>query len=239
MGGTFSRFNVTDWETVDGGLKDATETVDGSEPTQHHSILTLKKQNIVNQRDFEVRDESEELLYTSRPIEGTTKWFDLLDKDAKPLFCVQTDSLRTYWQVYSYAPVWEGQQADEDATKEAGDGGLYRKVRIDISWDKCHGEVRPMVKSEKDPMGVLGEGKEPVLRVEEIKSLTAQYQSYVPNDALLDKALHPPLVGWWMWEHTPNRHQIKMHLAKGTDKALHCLVAIITNLVYIEKRSEE
>jgi hypothetical protein len=34
-----------------------------------------------------------------------------------------------------------------------------------------------------------------------------------------------------------NRHQIKMHLAKGTDQALHCLMAIITNQVYVETQS--
>jgi hypothetical protein len=237
MGGASSRFGETDWETVDGGLKETSETVDGTEPTKHHRILTLKKQNIVNQRDFEVRSEMEELLYTSKPIEGTTKCFDLLDKDARKLFCIQTDSLRSQWQVYSYSPVWEGQVADPDAK---GGDALYRKARIDISWNKYHGEVHPVMQSEDvDPMGVLSLDEEPVLRVEEIKSITAQYQSYVPKDALLDNAMHPPLVSWWVWERTPNLYQIKMHLAKGTDIALHCLVAITTNLVYVEKNSEE
>jgi hypothetical protein len=46
-----------------------------------------------------------------------------------------------------------------------------------------------------------------------------------------------PLCGYWVWEHTPTKHQIKMHLAKNTDRALHCLLAIITNQVDVEKKS--
>jgi hypothetical protein len=234
MGGASSRFAETDWNAVDGGLRDTKDTVDGRQPTTHHTILTLKKSNVVNQREFEIRDDLDELLYTSKPIEGTSKWFDLFDALGKKLFCIQTDSLRSQWQVHSYAPNWEGQMADPDVKSEAP---LYRKARIGITWNKYHGEVHPFVQSDSDAMGVATET--PLLRCEEIAGITAQCQSYVPKDVLLDNALHPPLVGWWVREHTLNRHQMKMHLAKGADIALHCIVAITTNMVNIEKKAEE
>ena len=201
MGSATSRFGDTDWNTVGGGLTQASHTIDGAEPTKAHSILTLKKQTLVNQRAFEIRNDVDELLYTSQPIEGTTKWFDFFNKSGVKLFCIQTNADRSFWNVYSYQPVWPGQAVDDEATRSIPNGTpLYRKGRIDISWNKHHGEYIPIIPSpEEDPMGVPATTEEPLLRVEEIKSITGQYQSYVPQDALLDNALHPPLAGWWVW----------------------------------------
>lgn len=234
MGGATSHFADTDWDKSDGGLHEADQTIDKRPPTSCHSILTLKKYNLVNQRDFEIRDDSDELLYTSKGIEGTTKWFDLLDASGKKLFCVQTDLARAEWNIFSYEANWEGQEAASD--------GLYRKARIDIIWNKYRGEVHLYAPGESDPKGeISGPALDPILRCEEIRSITAQFQSYVPTPqtpVLLDNALHPPLAGWWVWEHTQRRHQLKMHLAKGTDIALHCLVAIVCNMVQVEKQAD-
>jgi hypothetical protein len=237
MGGASSHFADTDWDKNDGGLRDASETLDGRPPTSCHVILTLKKENVVNQRDFEIRDDADEFLYSSKAIEGTSKWFDLLDDKGNKLFCIQTDSnARAEWIIYSYARNWAGQQVSFN--------GLYAKARIDITWNKYHGQVHLYSPSESNPQGeVKVEQEQPtgsILKCEEIKSLTAQFQSFVPSKqgSAADAVLHPPLAGWWCWEHTERRHQLKMHLCKGTDIALHCIVAIVCNMVNVEKQAD-
>jgi hypothetical protein len=234
MGGASSHFADTDWDKNDGGLREASETLDGRPPTVSHSILTLKKHNLVNQRDFEVRDydADDELLYSSKGIEGTTKWFDLLDAKGDKLFWIQTDKARAEWIIYSYSPNW--------ADQEASFNGQYAKARIDITWNKYHGEVHLFSPSESDPKGAVQADEPPILKCEDIQSITAQFQSFVPSKQgpLVDNALHPPLAGWWVWEHTDRRHQLKMHLSKGTDIALHCVVAIVCNMVNVEKQAD-
>jgi hypothetical protein len=46
-----------------------------------------------------------------------------------------------------------------------------------------------------------------------------------------------PLVGYWNWEHTLRTQKMKMHLAKGTDLALHVVVAILVNQVRYERNA--
>jgi hypothetical protein len=46
-----------------------------------------------------------------------------------------------------------------------------------------------------------------------------------------------PLVGYWIWEHTLRSHKIKLHVAKGTDLALHVVLAIIANQVRFERHA--
>lgn len=236
MGGASSRFAETDWENASAGVK---ETIDGSVPYEHLSILTLKKNNsIVDQRSFEVRNDMDEILYTSKPIVGSTKWFDLCSASGEKLFCVHTDDLHEKWTIFTYNPVWEDQQGEENLV---GKEKIYRKARIDINHGKSHGQVFPYVQDwehDTDFKGVASDKS--LLKVEEIKSKTAQFQSYIPQPVLKDNPLvHPAPCGWWVWENTPNRHQMKMHLVKDSDIALHCIVAITANLVYVEKQSFE
>jgi hypothetical protein len=79
--------------------------------------------------------------------------------------------------------------------------------------------------------------EESILKVEEINSITAQHQSFYPKVKVVDEMVHPPLTGWWVWENTLKTHQMKMHLAKGSDIALHCILAISTNMVNVEKKA--
>ena len=46
-----------------------------------------------------------------------------------------------------------------------------------------------------------------------------------------------PLIGYWNWEHSLRTQKMKMHLAKGTDLALHVVVAIIVNQVRYERNA--
>lgn len=236
MGGAASKFDDTDWTKADGGLREASQTIDGAMPTTHHTILTLKKQSLVNQRDYDIRDDQDILLYTTKGVQGTVKSFDLYSKGGERLFRVETDALRDKWDIYVYGkPAFPGQQPDAVATSKAGEA-LYRKARVAVTWDKHSGSVHLYGEAtgdgEKDASGVVQDAS--ILKVEEIRSVTLQYQSYVPKGIDLP---HPPLDGYWVWEHTLNSHAIKMRLAKGTDIALHCLVAVMTNMVSLERNA--
>jgi hypothetical protein len=46
-----------------------------------------------------------------------------------------------------------------------------------------------------------------------------------------------PLIGYWKWENTWTTHQMKMHVAKGSDLALHVVMAIIANQVRYERNA--
>jgi hypothetical protein len=247
MGGATSRFADTAWDQVHGGLKDSTETIDGSPPTPGHTILTLRRPNIVNQRQFDIMNDLDEVIYQSLPVEATTKDFDVLSNNNRLFRVHATDYSHSTWVIYSMQPAFDEQVADHSLTDASGESFLYRKARIDIAWDKHAGDVMLYGPSKEDSRGDIvtfaDDDIEPVvvLKVEEIKSYTAQFQCYRPTTmttpSIADVVVKPPLVGYWVWEHSPNRHQLKMHLAQGTDTALQCLLAIITNQVYVETQS--
>ncbi|GAX24439.1 hypothetical protein FisN_4Lh579 [Fistulifera solaris] len=46
-----------------------------------------------------------------------------------------------------------------------------------------------------------------------------------------------PLVAYWKWEHSFHTQQMKMHLAKNSDLALHVVIAIIANQVRYERNA--
>lgn len=231
MGGAASRFDETDWDAVDGGLREASETVDGAIPTSQHTILTLKKKTLVNQRDYDISDDQDILLFTSKGVQGTVKWFDLCGKGGEKILRVQTDALREKWDVFSYAsPKFAGQQPDVEATEQAGEP-LYRNARVIIATDKHHGAVHLYGQVASDVYG--GVEEQSILKVEEIRSVTLQFQSFVPQNMI--DLHHAPLCGHWVWENTVATHKMKMHLAKGTDVTLHCVLAILSNMVTVER----
>ncbi|CAB9498378.1 expressed unknown protein [Seminavis robusta] len=45
------------------------------------------------------------------------------------------------------------------------------------------------------------------------------------------------LIGYWKWENTWKVHQMKMHVAQGSDLALHVVMAIIANQVRYERNA--
>jgi hypothetical protein len=44
-----------------------------------------------------------------------------------------------------------------------------------------------------------------------------------------------PLVGFWNWDNTMRVHKMKMHVAEGSDLALHVVLAIVTNQLRYER----
>ena len=46
-----------------------------------------------------------------------------------------------------------------------------------------------------------------------------------------------PLIGYWAWENTLRTHKMKMHLAKGSDLALHIVLAVLVNQLRYERNA--
>lgn len=231
MGGATSRFAETDWVKADGGLDPKVDCIDGARPTRSHMIISLSKNSIVSQREFDVRDDQGILLYKTKAVEGTVTWFDVLGAGGQKIMRVEADIQRRHWDVFRFASAtFPGQQPDSDATAKAGEA-LYKAARLDITWDNYHATLSLYGKDEQ-PEGVVDtSGKvvgDPILRVEEIKSITAQFQTYLPHK-------NEGLVGFWVWEHTVKTHRIKMHLAKNSDMALHVALAVMTNMVHTQR----
>jgi hypothetical protein len=44
-----------------------------------------------------------------------------------------------------------------------------------------------------------------------------------------------PLIGFWNWDNTMRVHKMKMHVAEGSDLALHVVLAIVTNQLRYER----
>lgn len=230
MGGAASHFAGTNWETADGGVS---ETFDGSKPTSDHSIFQVTKQNLVNQRDCELKDEDGTLLYTTKSVQGTTKDFEVLNEGGK-LLHVHTGDLKSQWEIFSYKPNYEGQAA---VSLDKVEGDLYRKARVTIAWDKYHGVIDLYEQSAEDPQGALS--KNTILKIEEIKSITPQFQSFVPRVLSPKVSLaFPQLSGYWLREHTAKSDKMKIHLSKNTDVVLHCILVVITNIVRVERQAE-
>jgi hypothetical protein len=232
MGGAASHFADTNWETADGGV---TDTFDGAKPTSDHSIFQVTKQNLVSQRECELKDEDGALLYATKPVQGTTKDFDVLGSDSTKLFHVHTGESKSHWEIFSYKPNYDGQAP---VPVEKAEGDLYRKAKVTVAWDKYHGVINLYEQSPDDPQGVLS--KSHILKIEEIKSITPQFQSFVPRVLSPKMGLaHPQLSGYWVREHTAKTDLMKIHLAKNTDIVLHCIMVVITNIVHVERNSEQ
>lgn len=135
MGGGTSKFDVTDWARASGELQSSQQTIDGSPPTSEYKIITLIKRGM-NQREFDIVDEKQNLLYTTRPVPGTLAWFDVLGPTScgtyeDLLLRIQVDLARRTWMVYRYnTPVFEGQRpANLDPV-------LYKSACITVSWSR-------------------------------------------------------------------------------------------------------
>jgi hypothetical protein len=77
----------------------------------------------------------------------------------------------------------------------------------------------------------------PNLRVASLPSSPAT-NDYNINEGEDPSALErESLIGYWNWQNTWKIHQVKMHLAQGSDLALHVCLAIIVNQVRYERNA--
>lgn len=147
MGGASSLFHVNDWEKADGKLTSSDQTIDRSPPTTAYGIYYLSKRKL-NQREFDVTDADDNLLFTTRAVIGTICCFDVLGKGIDEyLFRVTVDIARRYWIVYRFhTSSFDGQIHDETESAKAtadlkeknipGPIKLFKVCCITVSWSR-------------------------------------------------------------------------------------------------------
>lgn len=141
MGGSSSRFEETDWNKADGKLTSQDQTIDNASPTSIYGVYYLTKLG-VNQRDYDVTDRESNLLYSTRAVEGTLSWFDVLGQGIDEyLLRVQVDLSRRYWVVYRYGvPAFAGQVCSKTSRGRL-EMPLYRKACITVTWARYYAVV--------------------------------------------------------------------------------------------------
>ena len=114
-----SKFEETDWSVADGKLRSPEDTLDGSPPLSKYSIFYLHKKGF-SQREFDITDEAQNLVYSTRPVPGTIACFDVLGKGLDEFVLrVNVDIARRYWIVCRYqVPTFEGQRPDKEASEK-------------------------------------------------------------------------------------------------------------------------
>ena len=159
MGGATSRFEDTNWDAANGQLESISDTIDGCPPTERYEMYEILKK-AVNQREFDIVDSNQNLLYTTRPVPGTLAWFDVLGPGSVGEYQdyrlrVHVDLSRRTWVVYRYSkPVFAGQKPAMKCTPQLGnktnaaetgndDDGkplqqyeLYKTAHITVSWSR-------------------------------------------------------------------------------------------------------
>lgn len=114
-----SKFEETDWLAADGKLRNLEDTLDGSPPLSKYSVFYLHKKGF-SQREFDITDEAQNLVYSTRPVPGTIACFDVLGKGLDEyVLRVNVDIARRYWIVCRYhVPTFEGQRPDKEASEK-------------------------------------------------------------------------------------------------------------------------
>jgi hypothetical protein len=149
MGGATSKLDENDWEKADGKLISGSEyTLDGAPPTEAYGVYLLTKKG-VNQREFDVTDAEQNLIYTTRAVPGTIACFDVLGRGIGDdyLLRVNVGMARRYWTVCRFdVPTFWGQKTDQEAIEKLTaeiDGNktfsmplLYKKCLITVSWSR-------------------------------------------------------------------------------------------------------
>lgn len=147
MGGAKSKFDACEWEKANGKLQDGDCTLDGTRPTAKYGVFILTKK-AVNQREFDVTDAEQNLIYTTRAVPGTIACFDVMGKGMDDyLLRVNVDLRRRYWSVCRFnVCTFAGQKTDQEATekliteiddnKTLANPLLFKKALITVSWSR-------------------------------------------------------------------------------------------------------
>mmetsp|Transcript_11888 Transcript_11888/g.28062 ORF Transcript_11888/g.28062 Transcript_11888/m.28062 type:complete len:251 (+) Transcript_11888:87-839(+) len=236
MGAAESRHEKTDWATVDGGMKDGDVTLAGNTPTHGPKTITLKKTNMVKNRIYDILDDRGNLLLQVKETPVCIQWFELTtpDKGSPPQFQHLARGLKKLktpntWTIVSYLnPAFPGQEADktcrmENEYVEDVQRPLYPIYELHYNASKSHATICPIVKdpSGENKTGVKGE---PVLILEKVKSLNREiYQTSKPGAE--------ELSSYWTWENTFTEHKMVLKTSKGVDLSLHCILAVLVNVV--------
>mmetsp|Transcript_9988 Transcript_9988/g.29552 ORF Transcript_9988/g.29552 Transcript_9988/m.29552 type:complete len:238 (-) Transcript_9988:193-906(-) len=149
MGTSTSRYEQTNWDEADGELKSQSETVDVSPPTANFTKLTIHPKvaipfigqqlpvvgQLVAAREYEVRDDQGDIVYTTKKAEKLEKGFDLLEPDGdgdvgRVILRVDSTFSNRTWHVFNVdKPCFEGQRPAPGPSEKAS-AKLYRKATV-------------------------------------------------------------------------------------------------------------
>ena len=238
MGNSPSRYNDTDWNEASGGLTTASETIDGSEPTSAYmqismvpriTPLPLVGQFVPAPREYQVKDASSgNVLFSTQKVDKLEKGFDLLDKDGSTvLLRVDSTYSNRRWHIYQVGkPVFEGQRPDPEPSAKTGQE-LFRKASVFYPKDELHTAMVHMFRTTKDT--VDDNDVDTVLKLERCGGPAKWHFQTMRLDDTQN------LVAYWKWEGGVPIPMMKeeymvIDLAKGSDLALHIVLAVMASL---------
>ena len=245
MGAAPSRHHLTDWATATGGLSAPTDTVAGDPPTANSTKITLAPKRavmgqtlpiigqLITTREYDVADETGNLIFTTQAYSKLESGFDLLraDNDSNPILRIGSNVSNRTWSVYSTAAAFEGQKPEPTASSKAG-LDLFRKAAIVFVKGTEHHALVHLFHcvGDEDVNTVLvvercqGEG---------IVDTHWHFQTSLPLKEGEDSTAQP-LVGYWKWAGSniplSMDDKIEMELTKGSDLALHVILAIVSTI---------
>ena len=234
MGNSPSRYDETDWNEANGGLTSASETVDGSEPTSSYiqismspraacntASLPLVGQFVPAPREYQVKDADGNVIFSTKKVEKLEKGFDLLDKKGATVLRVDSTYSNRTWHIFQVGtPVFEGQRPDPEPSEKTGQE-LFRKASVSYPKDELHTAMVHMFRNDDDA------DVDTVLKLERCGGPKWHFQTM-----RLDGT--QTLVAYMKWEGSPipmiKEEHMVMDLAKGSDLALHVVLAVLANL---------
>mmetsp|Transcript_37187 Transcript_37187/g.81426 ORF Transcript_37187/g.81426 Transcript_37187/m.81426 type:complete len:251 (-) Transcript_37187:211-963(-) len=236
MGAAESRLDKTEWDKADGGMKDGDVTLAGNTPTHGPKTIILKKTNMNKNRIYDISDDKGNLLLQVKETPVCIQWFELITpgRGNPPVFQHLARGLKKTktphtWTIVSYLnPAFPGQEADKECRManefiEDLEKPLYPIYELKYNAAKTHATICHFVKdpSGENKVGIAGE---PTLILEKVKSMNKEiYQTSKPDAE--------ELSSYWSWENTLKEHKMVMKTAKGVDLSLHCVLAVLVNVV--------
>ena len=201
-------------------------------PVSEYTIYEFKKlcTKSNNRREYKVHLGGV-CCYTTRKVNGTDVWFDVLD-GSRPVMRVKAKSQRRIdWDVYAFnTPAFNGQHRDDEACRRVSGDVLYRKWRLSVSLVNNWVDVFRYVDSQIDPAGVPSKTpslviKTPILAAKDSK---LSFETFIPGEK-------QEKIGFWEWGDDEN--SVQMHLKEGADPAIHAIVLVVTNIARHETLS--
>mmetsp|Transcript_9987 Transcript_9987/g.29548 ORF Transcript_9987/g.29548 Transcript_9987/m.29548 type:complete len:262 (-) Transcript_9987:120-905(-) len=250
MGTSTSRYEQTNWDEADGELKSQSETVDVSPPTANFTKLTIHPKvaipfigqqlpvvgQLVAAREYEVRDDQGDIVYTTKKAEKLEKGFDLLEPDGdgdvgRVILRVDSTFSNRTWHVFNVdKPCFEGQRPAPGPSEKAS-AKLYRKATVFFEKGKEHCALVHMFREGEESGDV-----DTILRVERCNAgmhVKWHFQTMIPGKTE-EETKTMPLVGYWKWVGSmvplAMDDKMEMDLAKGSDKALHVILAVLATI---------
>ena len=128
--------------------------------------------------------------------------------------------------------------AAEIDLSSTGCGTTDNEVDRELNHASPGGGVSESKSQEDEDDSPLNDGVAQNSSNEESIQTVAEPADVAPDGtAAAEKNGEQPLVAYWAWENTLRTHKMKMHLAKGSDLALHVVLAIVVNQVRYERNA--